>query len=538
MRHDFLIFIPVSAIVIILLGYFVHPFLFYFFILFIPLYLLGFYDMFFAKETIIRNFPIVGRLRFLMEQLRPKIYQYFIESDTNGTPINRVNREMVYNRAKLGNDTEPFGTQYNVYEAGYEWMTHSIAAKNVDEIDKDIRFTIGGPDCKQPYSSSILNVSAMSFGALSKNAVRALNGGAKIGNFAQNTGEGGISPYHLELGGDLIFQFGSAYFGVRDEDGNFSPELFKEKASYPAVKMIEIKLSQGAKPGHGGMLPAIKNTEEIAAIRHIKPHVDVLSPPHHTAFSTPIGLMHFVKQCRDLSGGKPVGFKLCIGSRMEFISLCKAMVETGIKPDFITIDGGEGGTGAAPHEFSDSIGMPYREGLAFAYNALVGFALKKDIKLIASGKVITGFDLHRAFALGADGCNAARAMMLAIGCIQALECHLNTCPTGITTQDPELVAGLDVNDKRVKVANYHRRTIESFREMLAAAGLKTKDHINRHMIHRRLSMAESKTYAQIYPYIHEGSLLHKDTVPEHLKYDVAFADPTAFEPRIAQNINW
>src|SRR5699024_6148731 len=286
------------------------------------------------------------------------------------------------------------------------------------------------------------------------------------------------------------------------------------------------------------MLPAVKNTPEIAEIRGVDPGIDILSPPYHTAFSSPNGLMHFVQHLRELSNGKPIGFKLCIGSRMEFISLCKAMVETEIKPDFITIDGGEGGTGAAPHEFSDSIGMPYREALAFAHNALVGFALRNDISLIASGKIITGFDLYRAFALGADGCNAARAMMLAIGCIQALECHLNTCPTGITTHRPELVAGLDVNDKRVKVYNYHKKTIDSFREMLAGAGLTHQDHINRHMVHRRLSMSETKTYAQIYPYIHEGSLLHEDTVPEHLKYDVAFADPSVFEPRIAQNLNW
>ncbi len=537
MRNDFVIFVVVSAALVLFLGYFGHPMLFYLFVIFIPIYLLGFYDMYFAEETIMRNFPVVGRGRFLMEQMRPKIYQYFIESDTNGTPINRVNREMVYNRAKLGNDNEPFGTQYDVYSEGYEWMHHSIAAKHLDEIPEDLRLTIGGPDCKQPYNASVLNISAMSYGSLSHAAVRALNAGAKLGNFAHNTGEGGISPYHLEAGGDLIFQLGTAYFGVRDDDGKFEPSLFKEKSRYESVKMIELKLSQGAKPGHGGILPAVKNTEEIARIRHVKPGTDVLSPPYHTAFSTPCEMMEFIQELRELSGGKPVGFKMCIGSRMEFIALCKAMVKTGITPDFITIDGGEGGTGAAPHEFSDSIGMPYREGLAFAYNALVGHGLKQDIKLLTSGKIITGFDLYRAFALGADGCNAARAMMLAIGCIQALECHLNTCPTGITTHNPELVAGLNVNDKKVKVANYHKRTIHSLREMLAGAGLVNQDHINRHMVYRRITMNQIKSYAQVYPYIEEGCLLHEDTVPEHLKYDFAFADPDEFNPRIAQNLN-
>ena len=417
-----------------------------------PVVLLGLYDMLQTEHTIMRNFPLFGRGRFLMEDLRPKIYQYFVESDVDGTPINRVFRSLVYQRAKCDLDTIPFGTQFDVYRVGYEWMNHSMAARDPRTVNHDLRVPVGGPDCKQPYDASILNISAMSFGSLSKNAVLALNGGAKIGNFAHNTGEGSISPYHLEPGGDLIWQIGTGYFGCRTKDGSFCPETFAERSS------LDAKLSQGAKPGHGGILPAVKNTPFIARIRDVEPHTDVISPPAHSSFGNPLEMMAFIQQLRELSGGKPIGFKICLGVRSEFISVCKAMAETGIKPDFITVDGGEGGTGAAPPEYSNSVGTPMREGLSFVVDSLIGFDMKRDIRVIASGKIISGFHLVRALAMGADMCNSARAMMLAMGCIQALECNKNTCPTGVTTQDPNLMAGLVPSEKRVRVANYHAET--------------------------------------------------------------------------------
>ena len=359
----------------------------------------------------------------------------------------------------------------------------------------------------------------------------ALNGGAKIGGFAHNTGEGGISPYHSDPGGDLIYQVGTGYFGCRTEDGNFSPELFAERTAADNVKMIEIKLSQGAKPGHGGILPAKKNTLEISKIRNVKPGVDVNSPPYHTAFSTPVGLLKFVHQLRELSGGKPIGFKLCVGNKSEFLAICKAMVETGIRPDFISVDGGEGGTGAAPLEFSNSVGMPFKDGVAFVYDALVGFDLKKDIKIFCSGKIISGFHLFRAIALGADACYSARAMMFALGCIQAMECNKNTCPTGVTTHDPELVRGLIVSDKEQRVANYHRETVESFVELMAAAGLKSSEEINRTHVNRRINMAESRRYDEIFPYIENGTLLGLETCPNDWKVPLAIADSTSFTPK-------
>ncbi len=496
-----------------------------------PPIVLGFYDIFQDKRAIAKNFPLVGRSRFIAEWLRPKLYQYFIEPDTEGRPFTRLHRNIVYQRAKQELDTTPFGTQENVYAPGYEWINHSIAPLDHHDISHDPRQSIGGPDCKKPYEASIFNVSAMSFGSLSKNAVMALNGGAAIGGFAHNTGEGGISPYHDKHGGDLIYQVGTGYFGSRSEDGNFSEELFRERAVKDNVKMIEIKLSQGAKPGHGGILPAKKATAEIATIRNIEPYKDVLSPPFHKAFSTPVGLLEFVKKCRGLSRGKPIGFKLCVGHHAEFIAICKAMIETGIKPDFISVDGGEGGTGAAPLEFSNSVGAPYKEGLSFVYNALVGFDLKKDITLIASGKIISGFHIFRAISLGADVCYSARAMMMAVGCIQALECNQNTCPTGVATQDPELVEGLDVDDKKVRVANYHKETVLSFVEMMAAAGIKYPDEINRTHITMRVEINRSKRYDQIFPYIPEGCLLDNESIPRGWKEDMAVADPNSFQPK-------
>ncbi len=471
-----------------------------------PIILLGIFDLLQKRHAIRRNFPVLGNLRYLMEAIRPEIMQYFVETDIEGRPIDRIQRSLIYQRSKKAIDTEPFGTQLDVYASGYEWMEHSIYAHHI-ENDEAPRVLVGGPDCKQPYNASLLNISAMSFGALSKNAIMALNGGAKIGNFAHNTGEGGLSPYHLNPGGDLIWQVGTGYFGCRTKEGAFDPEIFQKKAVLENVKMIEIKLSQGAKPGHGGILPAGKNTEEIALMRGVEAHTDVISPPGHSAFDNPEGMMHFIKKLRDLSGGKPVGFKLCIGKKHEFIEICKAMRVTGISPDFIAIDGGEGGTGAAPVEFTNILGMPLRDGLAFAYDTLVGFGLKEHIKLIAAGKIFNGFQMSRAIALGADICNSARGMMLALGCIQSLKCNQNTCPVGVTTQDKSLMSGLNVEDKSVRVANYHSATVKSFRELLAASNIEKPENLNRSHINRRVSLTEVLKYDEIYPYTKEGSLI-------------------------------
>ncbi|HXD92516.1 MAG TPA: FMN-binding glutamate synthase family protein [Bacteroidia bacterium] len=490
-----------------IISYFLwHPFV-WSYIIIIPIIALGVYDMEQPKHSLMANFPVVGRFRWVAEWLRPKIYQYFVESDTDGAPFNRLSRTVVYQRAKKTNDTMPFGTQLNVYEPGYEWLNHSITPLHHDKVDENPRVTVGGPECKQPYSASIYNVSAMSFGSLSKNAIMALNGGAKLGGFAHNTGEGGLSPYHLSPGGDIIWQIGTGYFSCRNADGSFHYDEFAKRAVVPNVKMIEIKLSQGAKPGHGGILPAAKVTQEIADIRLVEMGKDVLSPPYHTAFSNPIGLLEFVKKLRELSGGKPIGFKLCVGQKSQFIAICKAMLKTNIMPDFITVDGGEGGTGAAPLEFSNSVGMPLRDALAFVFDALHGFGLKKHIKIIASGKVHTGFDLVKNFALGADMCNAARAMMLSIGCIQALECNSNTCPTGVATQDPKLFKGLNVADKRVRVANFHHQTVKACVELMSAAGIDHPHKLHRSHIYRRVSPNQIQTYDQMYPHLLKGSLL-------------------------------
>lgn len=475
-------------------------------------------DMLQKKHTIWRNFPVIGRLRWVMEALRPKIFQYFVESDTDGRPVNRLDRNTIYQRAKKQLDTMPFGTQMDVYAEGYEWMTHSIASKDFQKMDHDPRVLIGNKDCRQPYSASILNVSAMSFGSLSAAAVEALNGGAKIGGFAQNTGEGGLSPYHLKQGGDLIWQIGTGYFGARDAEGNFSFEIFRKNALKPEVKMIEIKLSQGAKPGHGGILPAKKNSPEIAAIRHVAPYTTVYSPPYHSAFSTPKEFVQFIQNVREACDGKPVGFKLCIGHKSEFIAICKAMIALDIYPDFITVDGGEGGTGAAPQEFSNSVGAPFMDGLAFVSNMINGFDIHKHIKIIGSGKIFTGFHIVRALALGADMCNSARAMMMALGCIQSLLCNTNRCPTGITTQDPQLVAGLVVSDKKVRVANYHEETVKSCVELLGAAGIDDHKKLTRSHIYRRVFMNEVRTFENIYPSLEHGCMLNGN-IPEKYKDD-------------------
>lgn len=514
-REQFILISIVTVLAIVGISFLWRPIL-WLFILVGPLVVLGTFDILQKRHTIRRNFPLIGRFRYILESIRPEIMQYFVETDTEGRPLNRILRSLVYRRAKNANDTEPFGTQMDLYHSGYEWMEHSMYAKNnPKEIGKFPRVVIGGKNCKQPYSSSLLNISAMSFGSLSKNAILALNKGAKMGDFAHNTGEGGISDYHLEHGGDLIWQVGTGYFGCRNEDGTFNATTFRENALRPQVKMIEIKLSQGAKPGHGGILPAVKNTEEIARIRHIKPHIAVHSPPSHSAFSDPIQFMYFIQKLRDLSDGKPIGFKLCIGRKQEFMDFCEAMIHTGITPDFITVDGGEGGTGAAPVEFSNSMGMPLREGLVFVHDTLVGFGLKKEIKIIVAGKILSGFHMARAIALGADVCNSARAMMLSIGCIQALQCNNNTCPVGVATQNKSLVRGLVVDDKAPRVKNYHEATIHSFLELIAAAGLDGPDDLGREHISKRVGMYDVRTYDEIYPYVREGCLLNITDIPEN-----------------------
>jgi glutamate synthase domain-containing protein 2 len=474
-------------------------------VILLPLIARGVADMVQTRQAIKRNFPLIGHARYLFEAIRPEINQYFVESNHDGRPFSRNDRSVIYQRAKGDTDTLPFGTQKDVYATGYEWINHSLMPVHPDP--QHARVIVGGPDCTQPYSSSVFNVSGMSYGSLSRNAVLALNTGAKLGNFAHNTGEGGLSPYHLQPGGDIIWQIGTGYFSCRDKAGRFNESEFAKRATLPNVKMIEIKLSQGAKPGHGGILPASKLTPEIVAIRGVEPGFDVISPPAHTAFSTPTELLQFIKQLREASGGKPIGFKLCVGKRHEFLGIVKAMMETGITPDFITVDGGEGGTGAAPLEFSDSVGTPLNEGLSFVHNALVGAELRDRIRLIASGKVNTGFAMATKVALGADICHAARAMMFALGCIQALRCNTNQCPTGIATQDRALEAGLHVGDKSERVARYHRETVKSFFEVLGAAGLQRPQELKPWFVMKRVSSMEIRSYADIYPQLVAGQLL-------------------------------
>lgn len=528
MRNEFVASTIIIILAVLGLSFTIWPGAWKIMIFLGPILLLGWYDFFQKKKAIVRNFPVLGRTRYLMEWARPKIFQYFIEPDTEGTPLNRLHRSVIYQRAKDVKDTTPFGTQMDLYAEGYEWMNHSIAAIDHHQLEANPRVTIGGPTCKQPYSASLFNVAAMSFGSLSKRAILALNEGAKIGGFAHNTGEGGISPYHLEPGGDLIYQIGTGYFGCRSKEGGFDEKLFIERAKEPSVKMIELKLSQGAKPGHGGILPATKNTPEIAKIRSVEPGIAVNSPPYHKAFNTPTGLMDLIGRMQRLSEGKPIGFKLCVGNKSEFLGICKAMLAMNIFPDFISVDGGEGGTGAAPLEFSDAVGMPFREGLAFVHNALVGFGIRDKIKLIASGKILDGFDIFRAKALGADICYSARAMMMALGCIQALECHKNTCPTGVATQDEELVKGLVVSDKSQRVANYQKGTIKAFVELMGGAGIKSHKDIKRHHVNKRITVEKIMRYDEIYPLIPSGCLNAESTVPEMWKRDWDMASAEAF----------
>jgi glutamate synthase domain-containing protein 2 len=494
---------------------------------------IGFHDLLQKRHAILRSYPIAAHFRFLFEEIRPEIRQYFLESDTDGTPFNRDKRSIVYQRAKGQLDKRPFGTQRDVYADGFEWLNHSL--QPADAAKTPFRIKVGGPDCKQPYDLSVYNISAMSFGALSANAIRSLNKGAAMGGFAHDTGEGSISRYHREFGGDLIWEIGSGYFGCRTLDGKFSPENFARQAVDPQVKMIEIKLSQGAKPGHGGVLPGPKVTAEIAVTRGVQQGVDCVSPARHSAFSTPRELMGFIAQLRELSGGKPVGFKLCIGHPWEFLSLCKAMLATQTYPDFIVIDGAEGGTGAAPLEFVDHIGMPLRDGLIFAHNALVGIGVRDRIKIGAAGKITSAFDMARVMALGADWCNAARGFMFAVGCIQAQSCHTDRCPTGVATQDPVRQRAVVVEDKSVRVSQFHGSTIKALAEVIAAAGLTHPNQLRPHHISKRIGTSEVKSYAELYPWLKPNELLHGSDDHAY-RHAWAMASANSFTPLIPTEI--
>ena len=489
----------------------------------VGLSVVGIYDLVQTRHAILRNYPIIGHLRFFFEKIRPEMRQYFFEGDTDGRPFPRERRAIVYQRAKRQLDKKPFGTQGDVYAEGHEWMLHSFKPAPLSK--EPFRLLIGGPQCSQPYNASILNISAMSYGALSANAIRALNLGAKSGGFAHDTGEGSISPYHREGGGDLIWEIGSGYFGCRNADGTFSEEKFAAAALEPQIKMIEIKISQGAKPGHGGVLPAAKVTAEIASIRGVEIGKDCISPAAHSAFSTPHELVLFIDKLRTLSGGKPTGFKLCIGHKQEFLSVVKAMLELNLMPDFIVIDGKEGGTGAAPAEFIDNIGMPLRDGLAFVHSALMGAGIRQHIKIGCAGKIITGFDMARAFALGADWCNVARGFMFAVGCIQAQTCHTGHCPTGVTTQDPLRQRALVVGSKAERVANFQRETINSLAEMLAAAGMTNPSQLKPEHLSRRVGDGRIFTLADQFTFLEAGALINGNAPMEFaVLWDAARSD--------------
>jgi glutamate synthase domain-containing protein 2 len=486
--------------------------------------LLGIRDLIQTKHSVLRTYPISAHLRFLLEHIRPEMRQYFFESETDGLPFSRTQRAIVYQRAKMQLDKRPFGTQLDTDKLGYEWLRHSMAPATVSR--ETFRIEVGGPQCQQPYSASVFNISAMSFGSLSANAIRALNRGAKLGGFAHDTGEGGYSPYHREGGGDVIWELGSGYFGCRNPDGSFDPATFAAAAaSNRQIKMIEIKLSQGAKPGHGGVLPGAKVTAEIAAIRGIEQGKDCLSPARHGAFSTPRELCGFIAKLRELSGGKPVGFKLCIGQPWEFLGVAKAMLETGSYPDFIVVDGKEGGTGAAPLEFADHIGAPLREGLVFVRDVLNGIGAKERVRIGCSGKIITAFDMAVAFALGADWCNSARGFMFSLGCIQSLSCHTDRCPTGVATQDPARARALVVEDKTTRVFNFHRAMLHSLAEITAAAGLAHPCEFRPEHFVRRVSEQEVLSFAELYPALPKGALLGEIADPKWRRlWEMASAD--------------
>jgi glutamate synthase domain-containing protein 2 len=514
--------------------------------LFLVLVAVGLHDVVQVRRSILRNYPVIGHLRFMLEYVRPELRQYFLENDTEATPFSRAQRSLVYQRAKGDSDKRPFGTQLDVHSEGYEWMNHSMAPTTI--ASHDFRVWIGGtPDevaqlpsdtdrCTQPYHASVFNISAMSFGSLSANAIKALNAGARLGGFAHDTGEGSISVHHRVNGGDLIWEIGSGYFGCRNGDGSFSEERFAENARDPQVKMVEIKLSQGAKPGHGGVLPGPKVTPEIAEARGVPVGTDCVSPASHSAFSTPVGMMHFIVRLRKLSGGKPVGFKLCIGHPWEWFAVVKAMLATGITPDFIVVDGAEGGTGAAPLEFTDHVGSPLQEGLLLVHNTLRGVGLRNRIRIGCAGKVVSAFDIARMMALGADWCNSARGFMFALGCLQAQNCHTGACPTGVATQDPLRQQSLVVPDKTQRVFNFHSLTLHALRELVQAAGVMHPSDITAHHIVRRSTDQKVKSLAQsILTQVPDGALLQQDlgSLPLIYRQSWPLASPESFQLQAA-----
>jgi glutamate synthase domain-containing protein 2 len=482
------------------------------------------HDVLQRKHSILRNYPVLGRMRFLLETMRPEIQQYFIERNFDGRPYDRDIRSVIYERAKGIHGEQAFGTERDVGEVGYEFLLHSTFPE--PEPKEPPRVRIGGPDCTQPYDAALLNVSAMSFGALSANALLALNKGAALGGFSHDTGEGGMTDHHLKYGGDLVWELGSGYFGARTKDGDFDPEMFRDKAAHPSVKMVELKLSQGAKPGIGGVLPAAKVTKEIASARGVPEGEKCVSPPAHKVFSTPRELVLFIARMRELAGGKPTGFKLCLGGRREFLAICKAMVAEGVTPDFIVVDGSEGGTGAAPLEFEDHVGTPLTDGLITVHNALVGAGLRDRIRIGASGKVATGTDIVKRLAQGADYTNAARAMMMAVGCIQAQKCHTNTCPVGVATQDPRRSKALDVPDKSVRVQRYQQATVAQALQITAAMGLSGPDRVRPEHLMRRIDHTTTRSYSQLYEWLTPGELLAGP--PESWAEDWKAADPDSF----------
>ncbi len=491
------------------------------------LMLVGLFDLVQTRHTLLRNFPLLGRLRGVAAQLRPFFRSYIVESQTEGRPFNHEERDMVYNRARNVSSVEPFGSHLDIQSPPYEWLAHSVAAIHPEEPDP--RVLVGAPGTSKPYSASVLNISAMSFGSLGAHAIEALNRGAAKGGFFHDSGEGGVSRHHKAGGGDVVWELGSGYFGCRARDGSFDAQQFEETAMLDQIKMIEVKLSQGAKPGHGGVLPGAKVTSEIAEARGIPIGETCYSPPHHTVFDTPKGLLDFLDQLRDLSGGKPVGFKLCIGNRWEFLAICKAMVETGQRADFIVIDGAEGGTGAAPAEFLDHVGAPLRQGLVFARNALVGCGLKDDIKLGASGKQVSAYNMAASLALGADWINTARGFMFALGCVQSLHCHNNTCPTGIATSDPGRQRGLVVADKADRVFHFHKNTVEALMEVVGAAGCHHPDELAPHHIMHRTATEESVPADRLYKLLTQNALL-EDGAGTHLAHEWAMAQSGSFKP--------